>query len=166
MRLLRTWIPLAPVVLVWAGCGGTALSPKTAQTGAPALAPPDTLAARIFDFKQDTVLTPLLSQWPREASPRSRPGGEAAEGEPEAESMIYRVQLATTKELGAAQSLRAKAASEFKQDVQIDYEVPYYKVRVGSFVSPQAAESLLQQARKLGYQGAWAVRVRASQQSP
>jgi len=107
-----------------------------------------------------------VSEWPKDDSPRSRQGSKPADGEYEAETVIYRVQLATTKDLSAAQSARAKAVTEFKQDVQIDYEVPYYKIRVGSFVSPQAAESLLQQARKLGYQGAWAVRVRASQQAP
>lgn len=152
--------------VVSASCGGSATTQKAAQTGAPAPAPPDTLAARIFDFKQDTVLSRLVSEWPREDSPRSRQGNETSDGEYEAESVIYRVQLATTKDLSAAQSARAKAVTEFKQDVQIDYETPYYKIRVGSFVSPQAAESLLQQARKLGYQGAWAVRVRASQQAP
>ena len=152
--------------LVAASCGGSAAPKTTSQVGAPAPAPPDTAAARIFDFKQDTVLAPLVSSWQREDSPRSRPGSEAADGESESESVVYRVQLATTKYLSSAQSARAKAETEFKQDVQIDYEVPYYKIRVGTFVSPQAAEPLLQQARKLGYQGAWAVRVRASQQAP
>jgi hypothetical protein len=148
-----------------AGCGGGAKVQRSTPTAA-AFAPPDTLAARVFDFSQDTVVSPFVAQWPRQDTTSSGPGNEPAPGDPEEATMVYRVQLATSKDLSAAQSVRAKAQGEFKQEVHIDYEVPYYKVRVGVFVSPQAAEPLLQEARRLGYQGAWAVRVRASQQAP
>lgn len=165
-QMVRSQNLMVVLGLVAVSCGGSAAPKSTAQTGVPSVAPPDTLASRIFDFRQDTVLSPLVSSWPREDRPRTGPGNEPVDGENVTESVVYKVQLATTKDLSSAQAARAKAVTEFKQDVQIDYEVPYYKIRVGSFVSPQAAESLLQQARKLGYQGAWAVRVRASQQAP
>lgn len=149
-------------------CGAGKTAPHSVQ-GEPepvTYAPPDTLAAKVFDFAQDTVLSPLLTQWPREDTSSSREG-DAPLDEAEAETMVYKVQLVTTKDLGSAQTARTKAQGEFKQDVQIDFETPYYKVRVGTFSSPQAAEPLLQEARRLGYQGAWAIKVRAaSQQAP
>lgn len=156
----------ALVVVIAAACAGSKSAPRPATVSPQSFAPPDTLAAKVFNFAQDTVLSPLLAQWPREDSSKSGTGDPSSDGETEAETMVYRVQLTTTKDLSAAQAARVKAQSEFKQDVQIDYEIPYYKVRLGSFVSPQAAEPLLNEARRLGYQGAWAVRVRASQQAP
>jgi hypothetical protein len=155
-------LALVWISLLMAGCGGSATQ-HTTQQGPQSVAPPDTLAARMFDLAQDTVLTPLVSQWPREEATHSRSGALPADSALDAETRVYRVQLYTTKDLTTAQNIRQEAAKDFKQDVQIDYEVPYYKVRVGSFASPQAAEPLLQEARRLGYRGAWAVRVRVSE---
>ena len=41
----------------------------------------------------------------------------------------------------------------------LDYEVPYYKVRVGSFGSREEAEEYQQRAKAAGYRNAWVVMV-------
>ena len=146
-------------------CGGSASKAVTVDQ-APPPAPVDTLASRVFDFSQDTVLSPLVADWPRAESQGERAGSRQADTADETSEMVYRVQLYTTKDLGTAQAVSKEAKADFGQDVQIDYETPYYKVRVGVFASPQAAEPLLAEARSHGYTGAWAVRVRASEQAP
>ena len=40
----------------------------------------------------------------------------------------------------------------------MDYEVPYYKIRVGNFASREEAENYLPAAREAGYKTAWVVR--------
>lgn len=148
------------------GCGGGASSQEVASDRSPLPASPDTLAAHLFNFAQDTVLAPLVADWPQLESKNVRSHTQEAESEREAVAMVYRVQLYTTKDLGTAQAVGKEAETDFGEKVQIDYEVPYYKVRVGVFASPQAAEPVLQEARRLGYKGAWAVRLRASLQAP
>lgn len=148
-------------------CGGSASKGVTVDKApAPAAAPVDTSASRVFDFSQDTVLSPLVADWPRAETQGERAGSRQPDSAGETSEMVYRVQLYTTKDLGTAQAVSKEAKSDFGQDVQIDYETPYYKVRVGIFASPQAAEPLLVEARNHGYTGAWAVRVRASEQAP
>jgi hypothetical protein len=154
------------VIGCFTGCGGSAASHDAAQSHSSVPALPDTLAAPIFRLAQDTVLGPLLADWPKVESKQERPGSEASDRDSETVAMVYRVQLYTTKDLSTAQAVGKEAKSDFGQDVQIDYEIPYYKVRVGVFNSPQAAEPVLQEARRLGYRGAWAVRMRASEKAP
>jgi hypothetical protein len=124
-------------------------------------APRDTIAESVFSLAQDTAISPLLTAWPDQ-------GGTAIEAEDsdtplgsEAEATIYRVQIYTTKDQATAQAVKDEAEADFGEKVHLDYEVPYYKVRVGTFQTPQEAEPLLQEARSLGYRGAWAVRMRA-----
>ena len=159
-------LTLWAALLCVAGCGGGAASRQAAESGTPPPAAPDTLAARLFDPAQDTVVSGLVAAWPQAESAGDGSNSQGADSDDEATDIVYRVQLFTTKDLSTAQTVRREAEKDFAQSVQIDYEIPYYKVRVGSFASPQAAEPLLQEARRLGYRGAWAVRGRASEQAP
>jgi hypothetical protein len=158
---IRTWSKAAAVLLLAAGCGGSKqMAGKVAP--APSGVPLDTSALRIFAPAQDTVLTPLLIDWPpRNASvdtvaPTQEPDLPAAPG------TIYRIQLFTSKNMAEATAVRDEAAGEFEAEVRVDYETPYYKVRVGRFATAEDAEPTLKRARQLGYRGAWAVRVRAA----
>lgn len=157
IRILRR---IALALFLVAGCGG----PKKAAPGiqAPRAGMPiDTLALKIFSVGQDTVLTPLLSGWPEPTieSPAASPTVEPELPSPQA--MLYRIQLFTSKNMAEAVSVRNEAALDFDAEVRVDFETPYYKVRLGSFATPQDAEAMLKRARQLGYRGAWAVRVRA-----
>ncbi len=71
----------------------------------------------------------------------------------------YRVQLFTSKLYGEARRALAVAQEIFDRPVFLDYEVPYFKVRVGSFSDRDEAESYQQRAREAGYPEAWVVMV-------
>ena len=72
-------------------------------------------------------------------------------------SQAYRVQIFSSKKYG--ESSRAKVVAEeiFDRPVFLDYEVPYYKIRVGNFASKEKAEAYQQRAKSSGYKNAWVV---------
>lgn len=79
----------------------------------------------------------------------------------------YRVQLFTSQLYGEARQAVRVAREIFDRPVQLDYEVPYYKVRVGSFSSLDRAEDYQQRVRTAGYPEAWVVMVNVGvQQAP
>ena len=122
--------------------------------------PVDSAALEIFSIAQDTTLTPLVSGWPTTQIVTAQEDGATEQGsDPLTE--FYRVQLFTTKDLPKAIAVRDEAEFDFGMSVQVDFETPYYKVRVGQFTEAADADALLSEARRLGYRGAWAVRVRA-----
>ena len=71
----------------------------------------------------------------------------------------YRIQLATTKVYGEAKRAAEVAEEIFDQPIHVDYEVPYFKVRVGGFATRRVAEDYQQRARAAGYADAWVVMV-------
>lgn len=148
-------------MLAAAGCGGHKQAAPGIQSPH-AESPLDSMAVAIFSVSQDTVLAPLLAGWPA-------PETELLVGDPEVEpdvpstqSTFYRIQLFTSKVMSEAVSVRDEAALDFDVEVRVDFETPYYKVRLGRFATPQEADATLKRARQLGYRGAWAVRVRAA----
>jgi hypothetical protein len=78
----------------------------------------------------------------------------------------FRVQLATSKVYGEARREVRVAEEIFDRPVYLDYEVPYYKVRVGSFRSRDDAEEYQQRARSAGYENAWVVLVNVQIKQP
>ena len=72
-------------------------------------------------------------------------------------NQVYRVQLFTSQYYNEAKQAQEVAEEIFDQPVFVDYEVPYFKVRVGNFASRFAAESYQQQTREVGYTNAWVV---------
>ncbi|UCC45682.1 MAG: SPOR domain-containing protein [Candidatus Zixiibacteriota bacterium] len=74
-------------------------------------------------------------------------------------SQAYRVQIATSKLYGESRKAAAVAEEIFDRPVFVDYEVPYYKVRVGNFNLRDRAEEYQQKARAAGYSNAWVVMV-------
>lgn len=72
-------------------------------------------------------------------------------------NQAYRVQIFSSKVYGEARH-EAKIAEEiFDRPLSIDYEVPYYKIRVGSFASHNKAEEYQMKAKAAGYTNAWVV---------
>ena len=71
----------------------------------------------------------------------------------------YRIQLFTSKTYGPAVRERAIAAEVFDRVTWLDYEVPYYKVRVGDFDDRESAEAYLPAVKDAGYTTAWVVKV-------
>ena len=74
-------------------------------------------------------------------------------------NQAYRIQLFTSKAYGEARYAHQVAEEIFDQVVVTDYEVPYFKVRVGSFGSREDAEEYLMRVRSAGYSDAWVVMV-------
>jgi hypothetical protein len=81
----------------------------------------------------------------------SRISGEAVPGAGAATTQVFRVQLLTLNTFGEGRRALAVAEEIFDQPVVLDYEVPYYKLRVGQFTSRTAAENYLLRARTAGY---------------
>lgn len=74
-------------------------------------------------------------------------------------SQAYRVQILTTKVYGEASAARRVAEEIFDRPVFMDYEVPYFKLRVGNFSDRYEAESYQTKAKAAGYGNAWVVMV-------
>gem|GEM_PF-1471938 len=70
---------------------------------------------------------------------------------------LWSVQAAACSEMAAASNLRDVISAQTGQPVFIDQIGGYYKVRVGSFNSPEETEQLRNQLRAGGYPEAWSV---------
>ncbi len=71
----------------------------------------------------------------------------------------FRIQLFSSNTYGPAARELLIAREVFDRPVYLDYEVPYYKVRVGNFQRQSDAEDYLVAAQEAGYNTAWVVRV-------
>ena len=71
----------------------------------------------------------------------------------------YRVQVFTGLVYGEARQVARVAEEIFDQPVYVDYEVPNFKVRIGSWSDRASAENYQQKARAVGYTNAWVVMV-------
>ncbi len=71
----------------------------------------------------------------------------------------YRIQLYTSKTYGPAVRELNIASEVFDHSTRLDYEVPYYKVRVGDFATRDEAEKYLPAVKAAGYSTAWTVKV-------
>lgn len=80
---------------------------------------------------------------------------------------IYRVQLQTYEAYGDGRHGLQVAEEIFDQPALLDYDVPYFKLRVGEFKTRSAAEAYAQKARTAGYTNAIVVTATvAIQQAP
>jgi len=79
--------------------------------------------------------------------------------ETEALSVIFRVQVFATKSFDEAQEYAANIEALFPQGVFVEYQMPYYKVRVGEFSEPEAGEDFLDFVKEMGFKNAWLARV-------
>ena len=78
----------------------------------------------------------------------------------------YRIQLFAGKLYGEARRALRVAQEIFDRPVFLDYEVPYFKVRVGSFSDREDAEDYQQRAKAAGYPEAWVVMVNVGVAKP
>ena len=69
----------------------------------------------------------------------------------------WRVQLSANSTLADADGRARGARAKFTEPVYVEYEPPFYKVRVGDFLTRPEAESMATRARAEGYEGAWVV---------
>jgi len=81
-------------------------------------------------------------------------------------NQVFRVQLFTSKYYFEARKALAVAEEIFDQPVYLDYEVPYFKIRVGNFGNRDEAEMYQQKTREAGYGSAWVVVVNLGVKEP
>jgi cell division septation protein DedD len=111
---------------------------------------------------------------PADSARAPRPRDEApapAETEarvPDPRSFVagWRVQLAAYSSLVDADVRAREARAKFTEPVYVEYEPPFYKVRVGDFLGRPEAESMATRARAEGYQGAWVVDTLVLKETP
>ena len=75
------------------------------------------------------------------------------------QQVIFRVQVFASKSFDEAQQFASDVQPLFDQGVYVEYQMPYYKVRVGEFYNPEDGETFLDQVKSLGFKNAWLVRV-------
>lgn len=71
---------------------------------------------------------------------------------------VFRVQLGSTSDYDAAIGLEQRANQTFMEEVMIQFDSPYYKIRVGKMNNREDAQSLQQYAIQNGYRRAWVIR--------
>jgi hypothetical protein len=67
----------------------------------------------------------------------------------------YRVQIFLSDDLREAARVMAEARESFQEEVYLEYDAPYYKVRVGDCRTEGEGQQLLEVAHRLGYRDAW-----------
>ena len=99
---------------------------------------------------------------PLEMPPEDKQVPETQEGlvspVPPGVSKGYRVQIFLSDNLREAARMLAEARGKFEEEVYLEYDAPYYKVRVGDCETELEGQGLLKVALRLGYRDAWLVR--------
>jgi hypothetical protein len=72
---------------------------------------------------------------------------------------VFRVQVFASKSFDEAQQFAANIDAMFPEGVYVEYQMPYYKVRVGEFFTPDEGEAFLDNVKRMGFKNAWLVRV-------
>ncbi len=77
----------------------------------------------------------------------------------------YRIQLYNSRVYAEAALERSVATEIFDYTVTLDYEVPYFKIRLGDFADSKVAEVYLKDyVKPAGYPDSWVARVRVTPQ--
>jgi hypothetical protein len=166
-RSISSLILAAGVVILVAGCGRFG-RPREEITTRPKESTIDTKRFDPLDLPQDTTIVPLKStsaglamMQHRAAEAKagaSRTGITAITGD-SLYSQEFRVQLVTCGTYGEGRKALRVAEEIFDQPVYMDYDVPYFKVRVGDFTTRAQAEAYQKRAVAAGYSNAWVVAV-------
>jgi hypothetical protein len=77
----------------------------------------------------------------------------------------FRVQLLATKIEDQAREEQRKAIFKFQERVYLDFESPYYKIRVGDCATRKEAETLRDKAGTLGFDNPWIVQSKINRKS-
>jgi cell division septation protein DedD len=67
------------------------------------------------------------------------------------------VQLNAFPAMASAEAAAAKARQHFTESVYVEYQAPYYKVRLGDFLTKDDARHMVNRAKAENYAQAWVV---------
>ncbi len=161
-------VAVVSAALALAGCAGTRPSSQPQSKAAPAATAPDesfdplTLQDDDLQFPAEPAVQP--ARQPEQASPsttESAPENVQIDG--------FRVQLFATKDYENALVVRKEAEFvfiDYGHNVYVEFDAPYYKVRVGDCKTREEAEALRELARKNGYPSAWIVKTKVWSNPP
>ncbi|MEA3310729.1 MAG: SPOR domain-containing protein [candidate division WOR-3 bacterium] len=76
----------------------------------------------------------------------------------------YRVQIFASSTNEGANKVASEARFKFTERVYVEYDAPYYKVRIGDYKNRSDAEILREKAKNLGYGDAWIVQTEVNAQ--
>lgn len=159
MKITSTSILFLSLIFV-AGCGGIRLTRGKDDRGKVRFTP----EIYPLNIPEDMAVIPALYPMPApDSAPRliSPPAPQTTSriDSTTAPLELYRVQIFTSRTYGPAVREQSIASEIFDKRVALDYEVPYYKVRLGDFENRRQAEDYLSVAKDAGYDSAWVVRV-------
>jgi hypothetical protein len=75
------------------------------------------------------------------------------------DQVIFRVQIYTTKSVDDAHQYSESVKQLFPEGVNVEYQIPYYKVQVGEFDDVSQGQAFLEKVKQLGFENAWLVRI-------
>ncbi len=67
----------------------------------------------------------------------------------------YRVQIFASSQRERGEQIAAEARTKFREPVYVEYDSPFYKVRVGDCITRAEADALKERASALGYEAPW-----------
>lgn len=73
-------------------------------------------------------------------------------------AFVFRVQLGSTSDYDEAIAIETRAASTFEEEIIMQFDSPYYKIRVGKMNNREDAQQLQQIAMSNGFRRAWVIR--------
>ncbi len=119
---------------------------------------PENLPDQIFVVKENPQSVQTSS-----TESKQTPSSQTAQSAKETIKMVpgYRIQIAALSNQDEAMDVRKEAMLKFAdQEVYLIFDPPYYKIRVGDFLTRYDAEKLQKEAIKMGYKDAWIVRTK------
>jgi hypothetical protein len=162
MRRLRSIYKLLGLAIWLAVQIACAAQPKSAKETAKSEAQQFKLVP--LGLPQDTVIVTvpnteaekkLLQDFRNAQQANSQPGTGTFTGPDSLNNQVYRVQLLTVDNYSDARRALEVAEEIFDLPVSLNYDQPYYKLRVGEFGTKSDADSYLLKARTAGYPNAW-----------
>jgi len=129
--------------------------PKSTTTPPPPPAEPVEEASGAGAEELETIpppppVSPMAEGWSEESPPPAP--------EPAARTTFgYRVQVFAGAARDGAEAVAAEARGKLGEAVAIEYQAPFYKVRIGNCVTRHEAERLRERVTEAGYEGAFIV---------
>lgn len=154
VRLFVVGFLLAAVLGAGSGCRRRSAAPGAeAEPRAPAPTSPPAASGAKNDELSHVPQPP-----PPEPPP---PAGAVNAGQgwttpaPDRMTYGYRVQIFASSQQKRAEEIAAEARTRFREPVYVEYDAPFYKVRVGDCITRAEADALKERASALGYEAPW-----------
>lgn len=115
-----------------------------------------------FEGDNEVIPPPTGPEWRQTEKgwERYKLVGDAKDSLSDSETIVYRVQIFTSRFLQEAEVAREELFGKFDEPVYMDFEEPYYKIRIGDFATFEEGTEFLNRVRDMGYTEVWLVKVK------